>query len=150
MDKEILKLLAKLVSFKSETPKGKDALSFIANFLTKLGFRCEIKDFGPQGEVSNLYAVYGNTTPNICFAGHVDVVPALNTDLWKFDPYQLGTEGEDVYGRGVVDMKGAIACFLIAVQKYLSDKEKVNGSISLLLTTDEEGEAKYGTKKMLE
>lgn len=150
LNSEIISLLTKLVSFKSVTPSGKDALLFIADFLSPLGFECIIKDFGPEGEVSNLYALRGKTKPNICFAGHVDVVPALNEDLWKFHPYSAALHNDEIYGRGVVDMKGSIACALIAVKNFINSGKNFDGSISFLLTTDEEGDGTYGTQKMLE
>lgn len=147
MDPEILALLSKLISFESETPKGRDALEFIAKYLTNLGFKCVIKDFGPNLEVANLYAVYGTQSPNICFAGHVDVVPPGPEDQWKFAPYLMTIHDDKIYGRGVVDMKGAIACALVAVKNFIH--KKTHGSISFLLTTDEEGAGIYGLQEML-
>lgn len=147
LDQDLLSLLAKLISFKSETPKGRDALEFVAEYLTELGFKCVIKDFGPSGEVANLYAVYGNQSPNICFAGHVDVVPSGPREQWKFDPYSMTIRDDKIYGRGVVDMKGAIACALAAVKNLIS--QKIYGSISFLLTTDEEGDGIHGIQEML-
>ena len=150
MNQEILSILQKLISYKSVTPKGADAIEYIEQMLTKLGFKCEIKCFGKgTEETTNLYAVYGNQKPNICFAGHVDVVPAMHEELWKYDPYEMTILDDNVYGRGAVDMKGAIACALASVAEFLKDN-KPNGAISFLLTTDEEGDAKYGTKMMLE
>jgi succinyl-diaminopimelate desuccinylase len=150
MNQEILSILQKLISYKSVTPKGADAIDYIEQILTKLGFKCEIKCFGEGAEeTTNLYAVYGNQKPNICFAGHVDVVPAMHEELWKSDPYEMTIIDDNIYGRGTVDMKGAIACALASVAKFLKDNEP-KGAISFLLTTDEEGDAKYGTKMMLE
>lgn len=150
MNQEILTILQKLISYKSVTPKGADAIEYISNKLSKRGFSCEVKNFGEGEEkVTNLYAIYGDKKPNICFAGHLDVVPAGRKELWSSDPYKLKIDDNNVYGRGAVDMKGAIACSLAAVIHYL-ELNKPNGSISFLLTTDEEGEAKYGTKMMLE
>lgn len=147
LDQDILPLLSKLISFESETPKGRDALEFIEQYLTNLGFECIIKDFGPNLEVANLYAVYGSQSPNICFAGHVDVVPPGPRSQWQFDPYVMTIQGDKIYGRGVVDMKGAIACALAAVKNFLNQKKR--GSISVLLTTDEEGTGVYGLQEML-
>jgi succinyl-diaminopimelate desuccinylase len=150
MNNEVLSILQKLISYKSVTPKGADAISYVKNLLEKIGFKCEIKEFGVGDEVvTNLYAIYGNKKPNICFAGHVDVVPAMNEDYWISNPYEMKIIDDNVYGRGAVDMKGSIACFLAAIKKYL-ENEKPNGSISVLLTSDEEGAARYGTKIMLE
>lgn len=151
MKEKILNILEKLISYKSVTPKGKEALEYISNILSELGFICEIKCFGKgEKEVSNLYAIYGKKEPNICFAGHVDVVPAEDKKLWVSNPYKMNIVGNKIYGRGTVDMKGAIACSLAATSEYLHYNKSNNGSISFLLTTDEEGEAKYGTRMMLE
>ncbi|MCP5369169.1 MAG: succinyl-diaminopimelate desuccinylase [Rickettsiaceae bacterium] len=148
MNHEILQLLSRLISFQSETPKGRDVLEFIEKYLNNLGFECIIKDFGPNLEVSNLYATYGNHSPNICFAGHVDVVPPGEKNLWQFDPYLMTIQNNKVYGRGIVDMKGAIACALSAAKHFTT--REFNGSISFLLTTDEEGDGKYGLQEMLQ
>lgn len=152
MKKEILGLLSKLVSYPSITPKGEDVLEYIADFLKPLGFKCIIKAFDPDNEVANLYAysTHEVDTPfNLCFAGHVDVVPPLNENLWYNDPFQMIVQNDIVYGRGVVDMKGAIACSLVAVRQFLLNKKPVKGNISFLLTTDEEMTGRYGTQEML-
>lgn len=144
-------ILEKLISFKSVTPNGADAIEYIGSILTKNGFYCDIQTFGSEEErVTNLYAVLGEDSPNICFAGHVDVVPPMNEDLWKYNPFKMTIEGEKIFGRGSVDMKGAIACSLAAVIDFLKNTSERRGSISFLLTTDEEGEGKHGTKEMLE
>lgn len=151
MIKNILPILEKLISFRSVTPNGADAIEYVAQFLSELGFICETKSFGVGKEkVTNLYAILGNATPNICFAGHLDVVPPMSKNLWRFDPFKMTIQNEIVYGRGTTDMKGAVACYLSAVTAFLEEYKKPKGSISFLLTTDEEGEAKHGTKKMLE
>ena len=90
-------------------------------------------------ETTNLYAIYGNQKPNICFAGHVDVVPAMHEDLWKSDPYEMTILDDNVYGRGAVDMKGAIAWALASVAQFLKNN-KPGGSIIFLLKTEEEGD----------
>lgn len=150
MNQEILLILQKLISYQSVTPKGADAIKYVEQILTKLDFKCEVKCFGKgEEEVTNLYAIYGDQKPNICFAGHLDVVPAMHEDLWLSNPYEMHLLDDNVYGRGTVDMKGAIACFLASTTEFLK-QNKPNGSISFLLTTDEEGDAKYGTKMMLE
>ena len=102
-----------------------------------------------EHEVTNVYAILGNRMPNICFAGHVDVVPPVNEDLWSSDCFTMTIQDEFIYGRGAVDMKGAIACYLLAISAFLKNNEP-KGSISFLITSDEEGEAKHGTKEMLE
>lgn len=151
MNQDLLQTLNKLISFKSVTPKSAGSIEYIANFLSELGFECEIKTFGSQDEeVTNLYAILGNSSPNICFAGHVDVVPPGNEDSWSSDPFSIKIDGDFIYGRGAVDMKGAIACYMIAVQEFLRNCTLQNGSISFLITSDEEGDGKNGTIKMLE
>lgn len=149
----ILNLLSKLIEFRSVTPEGQEALEFIANLLEHEGFTCILKTFGPKGEVANLYAhISGNfptSAPNICFAGHIDVVHPLNEESWKYDPFEMTIDGDKVYGRGIVDMKGAIACALTAAQDFLRRHKNFKGSISFLLTADEEGDRTYGTKEML-
>lgn len=150
MPQNTLSILEKLISFKSITPKSAGSIEFVAQYLSELGFKCEIEVFGPEeSKVTNLYAILGDSSPNICFAGHLDVVPPENEELWDSDPFALNTRDGCVFGRGVVDMKGAIACYLSAVSLFLKDN-KPKGSISFLLTSDEEGEAKHGTVQMLE
>ena len=152
MIEQVLETLAKLVEFKSVTPKSSGSLEYIAELLTSVGFACDIQIFGETEEEKtvNLYARYGDESPNICFAGHVDVVPPMNENLWDYNPFALTVVGEELYGRGTVDMKGAIACAMVATLNYIKANRKPNGSISFLLTSDEEGCAKYGTKAMLE
>ncbi len=151
MMENVLNVLEKLIAFKSITPKGKDAIDFVADYLQKLGFKCLIKTFGPKGqEVTNLYATLGQEAPNICFAGHIDVVPPGDEKLWQSDPFQMQVKDDLVFGRGTVDMKGAIACCLVAVSEFLKENKNHNGTISFLLTTDEEGDGTHGLKEMLE
>lgn len=149
---QVLETLTKLVSFRSITPYSSGSLEYIAELLTKSGFSCDIQIFGEKEEekTTNLYARYGNGSPNICFAGHIDVVPPLNENLWEYSPFELKVIGEKVYGRGTVDMKGAIACGIVSALNYLKIHPEPIGSISFLLTSDEEGCAKHGTKPMLE
>ncbi|PCJ29428.1 MAG: succinyl-diaminopimelate desuccinylase [Rickettsiales bacterium] len=150
INKDVLPILDKLISFQSVTPKGEDALQYIAELLSKLGFECHLKNFGSGAkETSNLYAVLGDCAPNICFAGHVDVVPPMSLDLWNSDPFKMTVKDDIIYGRGTVDMKGALACGLAATLEFFK-QHKPTGSISFLLTSDEEGDATYGTKMMLE
>ncbi|KAJ6644971.1 Succinyl-diaminopimelate desuccinylase [Pseudolycoriella hygida] len=100
-------------------------------------------------QVTNLYGIYGDSKPNICFAGHVDIVPAGDEALWLGDPFIANIVGDKIYGRGTVDMKGAIACFLAASLNFIKLNPNLKGSISFLITSDEEGKAEYGTKEML-
>ncbi len=142
----VAELAQKLISFPSVTPHQAGCLDFIQSYLTNLGFACWRLPFE---EVDNLYARWGQELPNFCFAGHVDVVPVQNPSIWEDNPFleQLADNGH-VYGRGAVDMKGAIAAFMMAVTELL--KEPLTGSISFLLTSDEEGIALNGTRKVVE
>jgi succinyl-diaminopimelate desuccinylase len=145
-----IKYLNELVSFRSITPFGGDAISYISDLLAKEGFSTEIKIFGnDEYKVTNLYAIYGIEKPTICFAGHVDVVPPGDLSLWQSEPFVATSHGDKIYGRGTVDMKGSIACALDATFNFIKLNPQPNGSISFLITSDEEGEAKYGTKEML-
>lgn len=147
---ELLKILDKLIQFRSITPKGKDALEYIANILIDHGFTCDLQDFGDgDDKTTNLYAFKGEKKHNICFAGHIDVVPPGDLSKWKSDPFKLTEIDGRLYGRGIVDMKGAIAAFLAATIKFLNTNPNPDFTISFLLTSDEEGHGKYGTKMML-
>jgi len=141
-------LAAALIRRPSVTPKDEGALEIVAAELERLGFTCHRRVFG---EIHNLYARRGDDRPNLCFAGHTDVVPAGAAEAWSFDPFAASRRGGALCGRGAVDMKGAIAAFIAAAQRYLADRERgLTGSISLLITGDEEGDAINGTRKVLE
>lgn len=137
---ELLELLKKLIESKSETPDDGGLLDFVESYLPDFtAKRIDIED------TKNLfiYKKFGDGE-HLCFAGHVDVVPAGNG--WDSDPYELVERDGYLYGRGTQDMKSGVAAFLQAV----SEAENFNGTLSLLLTSDEEGEATYGTIKVLE
>lgn len=138
-------LAQKLISFPGVTPDQTGCLDFIQDYLTELGFTCVRKKFE---DVDNLYARIGTTAPNLCFAGHVDVVPVLHPESWDHGPFSANLVNNTVFGRGAVDMKGAIAAFMAAVKDRLANP--LTGSISFLLTADEEGPAENGTKKMVD
>ncbi len=143
--------LKNLIGFESLTPQSNGAIEYIEDLLKKHSFKTEVKIFGEIEQVTNLYAVYGNNKPNICFVGHVDVVPAGDPNLWyNSNPFKAHEQDGKIYGRGVVDMKGAIACFLGASLDFIKNNTDFVGSISFLLTSDEEGKAKHGTKEMLQ
>lgn len=148
--KLIIELLKQLISFKSVTPNDNGAIDFITNLLVKQGFKVYVKEFGQEYKVKNLYGYFGNGQPNICFAGHIDVVPAGFIEQWKYPPFCATQYKDKIYGRGVVDMKGAISAMLSAVFCFIDNNNDFNGTISFLITADEEGEALFGTKKMLE
>ncbi len=140
-------LAAALIRRPSVTPKDEGALDLVAAALEKLGFDCHRLVFG---DVHNLYARRGNGLPNLCFAGHTDVVPTGTAEAWSFDPFAASLRGGALCGRGAVDMKGAIAAFIAAAGRYLDERgQNFTGSISLLVTGDEEGDAVNGTRKVL-
>jgi succinyl-diaminopimelate desuccinylase len=140
-------LAAALIRRPSVTPKDEGALDLVAAALEKLGFDCHRLVFG---DIHNLYARRGNGRPNLCFAGHTDVVPTGAAEAWSFDPFSASLHDGALCGRGAVDMKGAIAAFITAVGHYLDERGRdFAGSISLLITGDEEGDAVNGTRKVL-
>jgi succinyl-diaminopimelate desuccinylase len=146
-------LAARLIRRPSVTPKDEGALDIVAATLEELGFVCHRLLFADDGgePTHNLYARRGAAPPNLCFAGHTDVVPPGAREAWSFDPFAGAVRDGELCGRGAVDMKGAIAAFIAAAQRYLDRHEAgVAGSISLLITGDEEGPAVNGTRKVLE
>ena len=137
----------------SITPLDAGALDILETALKDLGFSCYRLPFSETGtpDVDNLYARIGNTSPNFCFAGHTDVVPIGNRDDWSKDPFGGQIHKGALHGRGAADMKCAISCFTAAVSRFIARHGKnFNGSISFLITGDEEGPAINGTKKMLD
>jgi len=142
-----------LIRCPSVTPEDAGVLAVLEAALTPLGFECIRLPFEEPGTapVENLYARLGSDEPNFCFAGHVDVVPVGDLKAWSVDPFAAEIVNDQLYGRGAADMKGAIACFVAAVQRFI-DKQGTSfgGSISLLITGDEEGPSINGTKKMIE
>lgn len=140
-----------LIRCPSVTPQDAGALDAIAAPLAAMGFACEIMTFGEgAAQVRNLYARLGDGGPHFCFAGHSDVVPAGAPAAWHSDPFAGVLEDGLVKGRGAADMKGAIAAFIAAVADHLATHGAPAGSISLLITGDEEGDAVNGTVKVLE
>lgn len=139
-----------LIRCPSVTPEEGGALDLLQRTLEELGFLCHRLKFSETGtpDVDNLYARCGEAAPNFCFAGHTDVVPTGSLEAWSRGPFDAVVEGGVLYGRGASDMKGAIACFTAAAQRVLS-KGQNPGSISLLITGDEEGPAINGTQKVL-
>ncbi len=141
-------LAAALIRRPSVTPKDEGALDLVAAALEQLGFDCHRLVFG---DIHNLYARCRNSSPNLCFAGHTDVVPTGAAEAWSFDPFAASLRDGALCGRGAVDMKGAIAAFITAVERFLNQRgQDFVGSISLLITGDEEGDAVDGTRKVLD
>lgn len=152
-----LALARDLIRCPSVTPADEGALGVLMRALEALGFRCHPLEFSTPGtaDVHNLYARReGNPEargPNFCFAGHTDVVPVGDPDGWTVAPFEGTVVDECLYGRGAADMKGAIACFVAATARFLESRGGTfPGSISLLITGDEEGSAINGTVKVLE
>ncbi len=146
-------ILAKeLIRFKSITPKDAGAIKFVCKKLQILGFKCKILEFKDKKSkpIKNLYARLGSKRPNICYAGHTDVVPPGSIADWTVDPFKPVVKNNYLIGRGANDMKSSIACFISAVEKFLKKNPKFDGSISFLITGDEEGYAINGTKKVVE
>jgi succinyl-diaminopimelate desuccinylase len=140
-----------LIRCPSVTPADAGALGVLEDALKPLGFTCERLRFQANGTaaVENLYARIGSGAPNFCFAGHTDVVPPGDAALWRVDPFAAEIRDGVLYGRGASDMKSAVAAFAAAAARVLA-KGKPQGSISLLITGDEEGDAINGTEAVLE
>ena len=147
-----LQLAKELIRFPTVTPVDAGVMKFLEKKLKKLGFKTKLlefreKDFKP---VKNLYARLGTKEPNFCYAGHLDVVPPGNIKDWTINPFKPAVKNNHLIGRGANDMKSSVAAFVSAVSTFLSKNGKFNGSISLLITGDEEGDAVNGTKKVVE
>lgn len=141
-----------LVKCQSVTPKDDGAINVVAKNLKKLGFKCQIMEFQEKGtaKIKNLYARIGKRSPNFCFAGHTDVVPVGDLKSWTVNPFGGVIKNQKLISRGVSDMKGSIACFVSAVGEFLKKNKKLKGSISFLITGDEETIAINGTQKVIE
>ena len=147
-----VELTRALIRRPSVTPKDEGALGVLEAALKPLGFACHRLPFSEAGtpDVDNLYARFGSGAPHFCFAGHSDVVPVGDRAGWTLDPFGAEIVDGQVFGRGASDMKGAIAAFAAAAERFLGRRGRdFKGSISLLITGDEEGPAINGTAKML-
>ncbi len=140
-----------LVRCESVTPNEGGALTLLASVLGGLGFKCDRMTFKDNGtpDIENLYATLGGGA-NLCFAGHTDVVPPGDFKSWTMPPFSGTLRDGHVYGRGAVDMKGGIACFVAAVARLQKAKRLPKGALSLLITGDEEGPSINGTMKVLD
>jgi succinyl-diaminopimelate desuccinylase len=156
MTSPTLELAKQLIAQPSVTPADLNCQGLMAERLEKIGFNIEHMPFGgdsnEKGEerVENLWARRGTSAPLIVFAGHTDVVPAGDLEKWDTDPYQPTEKNGLLYGRGAADMKGSLAAFITSLEAFISESPDHQGSIALLITSDEEGIAKYGTVKVIE
>ena len=147
-----LQLAKELIKFPTVTPIDAGIMKYLERKLKTLGFKTKILNFKEKNSkpVKNLYARLGNKSPNFCYAGHLDVVPAGNLKDWTVNPFKPAIKKGYLIGRGANDMKSSIAAFVSAVSNFLGNKRSFDGSISLLITGDEEGVAINGTKKVVD
>ncbi len=143
--------LAALIRCPSVTPAEGGALSTLEAMLAPLGFATQRPVFSEAGtpDVENLYARLSGNGPHLMFAGHTDVVPPGDEAAWTHPPFSAAIADGEMYGRGAVDMKGGIACFVAAVARHVAETGPLKGSVSLLITGDEEGPSINGTDKLL-
>src|SRR3990167_883076 len=144
---DTLHLAKQLIARRSLTPADDGCLDIIGARLAPLGFSLEKMRCGG---VDNLWARRGKSVPLICFAGHTDVVPTGPLGRWHSDPFTPTVRDGMLYGRGAADMKGSLAAFVTAIEKFASGHPQHRGSIALLLTSDEEGVAVDGTVRVVE
>ena len=148
--KDPVVLAQALIRCPSVTPHENGVLTQVQTWAKSLGFSVERPVFTDKNtpDIENLYARVGKNGPHLAFAGHTDVVPVGDEKAWNFPPFEGAIKDDKLYGRGAVDMKGGIACFIAAVARYL-EKNPLEGSLSLLITNDEEGPGINGTIKLL-
>jgi succinyl-diaminopimelate desuccinylase len=144
---DVQNLAEALIARRSVTPVDGGCLDLIGDRLKVLGFTLERID---SGNVSNLWARRGSASPLVCFAGHTDVVPTGPLEQWYSDPFVPTVRDGVLYGRGAADMKSSLAAFVVAIEHFIQNHAKHTGSIALLLTSDEEGDATDGTVKVIE
>lgn len=143
---QTLALAKQILSEPSITPDDKNCQKIIAERLQKIGFTIEEMNFG---QTKNIWARLGNSAPVVCFAGHTDVVPTGDVSRWTFDPFTPTEHDGKLYARGAADMKTAIACFITACERFVAANPNFSGSLALLITSDEEGDAHDGTVKVV-
>ncbi|MDR3376445.1 MAG: succinyl-diaminopimelate desuccinylase [Ancalomicrobiaceae bacterium] len=147
-----VQILASLIACPSVTPEEGGALQYLARLLGETGFATEIVTFSEPGtpDVANLFARIGRGAPHLTFAGHTDVVPPGDAALWRHDPFSGAVVDGEIFGRGAADMKGGIAAFAAAALDHLAEAGLERGTISFLITGDEEGPSINGTVKLLQ
>mgnify|MGYP001349408252 FL=1 len=146
-----IELTKTLINCRSVTPENDGAIEQVSHWLEEIGFKSEILNFKEEGTASikNLWSKMGSKGPTICFAGHTDVVPTGNIDEWSSDPFDANEVNDKIIGRGAADMKGSIASFISATNRFVKEYPDFPGSIGFMITGDEEGCAINGTKKIL-
>ena len=144
---EVIKLLTELIQFKSVTPDTTECQKYIDTYLSQYNFKSEYKKYD---SVQNIISTFGKGSPCLAFVGHTDVVPSGNIDQWESDPFILTKSSDFLIGRGTSDMKGGIACFMQAVKEFINENNNFDGSIKLILTGDEEGDAIDGIRKLVD
>ena len=142
---DVLALAIELIGRRSITPDDAGCQSLIAQRLRDVGFACESMRFG---EVDNLWATHGDGAPMLVLLGHTDVVPPGPRDTWSSDPFVADIRNGVLYGRGAADMKGSVAAFVIALERFVVAHPMHRGTVALLLTSDEEGDAIHGVRKV--
>lgn len=143
----LLELTAELIRRASLTPDDAGCQTLIAGRLRRAGFRIESLRYG---EVDNLWAVHGEDGPTLAFLGHTDVVPSGPATQWQTPPFEPVLRDGRLYGRGAADMKGSVAAFVIALERFVARHPQHAGRVALLLTSDEEGAARDGVRKVAE
>ncbi|MCH7821923.1 MAG: succinyl-diaminopimelate desuccinylase [Proteobacteria bacterium] len=147
IDHPAISLLCDLIRRPSVTPDDAGCQKILAERLSLLGFRCESMPFG---DVANLWARRGNSGPVLCFAGHTDVVPPGDVDEWHSDPFEPVVRDGMIVGRGSADMKSGLAAMIVALEVFIAAHPDHDGSLALLITSDEEGRARDGTLRVIE
>jgi len=149
---DVIALTQEIIQCPSVTPDDNGAQETLIKPLKEMGFTIYDLPFEGRGSypVKNFFARLGTSAPHICYAGHTDVVPTGDETKWTHPPFSGAIDNGIMYGRGTSDMKGANAAFVAAISKFLDDNPDFNGSISLLITGDEEADAKNGTAPVLE
>ena len=142
---DVLQLTCDLISRASITPEDAGCQQLIADRLQRAGFKVESLRFG---EVDNLWATHGEGDPTLVLLGHTDVVPPGPVDAWKSDPFAPEVRDGVLYGRGAADMKGSVAAFVVALERFVAAHPDHKGTVALLLTSDEEGDAVDGVRKV--
>ena len=144
---DVLQLACDLISRPSVTPDDAGCQALLAERLRRVGFRCESLRFG---DVDNLWATHGNGGPVLVLLGHTDVVPPGPREAWSSDPFVPTERDGLLFGRGAADMKGSVAAFVVALERFVAEHPNHPGTIALLLTSDEEGDAIDGVRRVAE